>query len=71
MECLELANNVVKLLDMVGNKTSCTACGRTIWMVRMKSGKFNPITSDAVSHFADCPNAQSFRHKHHDADSES
>jgi hypothetical protein len=53
---------------MITNRASCTACGRTIWFVRMKSGKLNPITADGVSHYADCPHATKFRQpmKHND-----
>ena len=58
----ELGTNIVKLLDMITNRTSCTACGRTIWFVRMKSGKLNPITADEASHYADCTHAKQFRH---------
>ena len=58
----ELGTNIVKLLDMITNRTSCTACGRTIWFVRMKSGKLNPITADGGSHYADCTHAKQFRH---------
>ena len=57
----ELGINIVKLLDMITNRTSCTACGRTIWFVRMKSGKLNPITADGASHYIDCTHAAKFR----------
>ncbi len=67
----ELGENMIRLLDMIANRTSCTACGRTIWMVRMKSGKFNPVTADGISHFADCPNAKEFRRTRQSADPES
>lgn len=50
-----------RLLDLIANRDSCKACGRTIWWVRMKSGKMNPITADGISHFADCSNAKQFR----------
>jgi hypothetical protein len=60
----ELGVNIIRLLDMIANRESCKACGRTIWMVRMKStGKFNPITADGISHFADCPKSSEFRRK--------
>ena len=64
----ELGTNIVRLLDMITNRTTCTACGRTIWFVRMKSGKLNPITADGVSHYSDCPKAAKFRQttKHDD-----
>jgi hypothetical protein len=47
---------------MLTTPTTCKACGRTIWFLKMeKSGKLNPITDDCVSHYADCPKAKEFR----------
>jgi hypothetical protein len=40
----------------------CKRCGRELFMLKMNnSGNLNPFTDDAVSHFADCPDAASFR----------
>lgn len=45
-----------------GAPAKCKRCGRAIWYVMMqKSGKANPFTDDAVSHFVDCPAAAEFR----------
>jgi len=42
----------------------CKRCGRTVYMVpTAKSGSMAPFTDDAVSHFADCPEAEHFKSK--------
>ena len=51
-----------RLLDLVSKeKRPCKSCGRMIWLVPMKSGRDNPITDDAVSHFIDCPHREQHR----------
>lgn len=50
-----------RLLKMIVAPSFCAACGRTIYFVRMKSGKTNPITEEGISHFADCQKAKRFR----------
>jgi hypothetical protein len=54
---------VVRLLKMLaGEPTPCKKCGRPVWFLKMlKSGKMNPFTDEAVSHFADCVAADTFR----------
>jgi hypothetical protein len=60
-------DNVVKLLKMAsGEPTTCSACGADIWFVTMiKTGKKNPIGSDGISHYANCPKADTFRKSIH------
>lgn len=53
---------IVALYNLIGaDRAKCQSCGRTIWWVRMKSGKLNPFTVDGVSHFADCDDAARHR----------
>lgn len=58
-----MAANVRKLLTMLaGPPTPCRNCGRDIWFVtNPKTGKSNPITEEALNHFADCPGAKEFK----------
>ncbi len=58
-----LRSNVRALLDVIGGKSQCRACGADIWFVKTKNGKSAPYTAEALSHFADCPKAESFRKK--------
>ncbi len=32
-----------------------------VWWVRMRSGTYMPVTDEAISHFADCPEARHYR----------
>ena len=54
---------IANMLSLVAREVRpCKACGRTIYMLPMTaSGRLNPFTDDAVSHFSDCPNAEDFR----------
>ena len=63
----KLADNLIRLLDAITERTSCKGCGRTIWFVRLKSGKLAPYTVDGINHFADCPAAAQFKRKRDDA----
>lgn len=60
-EAAALKLNIRRLLDQVGEKQVCKACGADIWFVVMRSGRRNPYTAAGVSHFADCPEAPRFR----------
>lgn len=59
----ETRARIAKMLTLVASEVRrCKRCGRTIYMLPMaKTGKVNPFTDDAVSHFSDCPNAEEFR----------
>ena len=39
----------------------CRSCGRAIYFIPTGRGSRVPYTTDGVSHFADCPDANSFR----------
>jgi hypothetical protein len=39
----------------------CRGCGRNVWWLAMPSGKRAPYTTEGLSHFVDCPQAQQFR----------
>lgn len=54
---------IARMLTLVAKEVRpCKRCGRTVYMIPMaKTGKVNPYSDDAVSHFADCPNAGDFR----------
>ncbi|WP_428411982.1 hypothetical protein [Pararhizobium sp.] len=58
-----LTQNMVRLLNQVGNKDFCKGCGEEVWYVKHKNGKCPPYTADGTNHFANCPNADQFRKK--------
>ena len=41
----------------------CLKCARMLYFVTTKTGKRMPVTDDGISHFVDCPHADSFRRK--------
>ena len=41
--------------------SKCRSCGATIFWVETKNGKKMPINADGVSHFATCPQAETWR----------
>lgn len=57
----ELGQRFRRLLTSIVDPEQCKDCGRTIWFIRGKSGKFNPVTDEGLSHFIDCPGAARFR----------
>jgi hypothetical protein len=58
----QLQTNIRKFLAIVGTADLCKACGKEIWwVVNPKTNKRMPITADAISHFADCPEANKFK----------
>lgn len=59
----DIKARIARMLDVVATeRRPCAACGRTIWLVpTAKTGRPAPFTDNAVSHFADCPNADRFR----------
>ena len=59
----DLAANIKRLLDQIGDKGTCRGCNAEIWWVVHKNGKRAPYTATGLNHFADCPKAQSFRPK--------
>lgn len=62
--CEQHRKQIGALLGLIAEEVRpCQRCKRTIWMVRMKSGKLAPYTDDAVNHFADCPHAAEFRQR--------
>ena len=58
-----LKGNIANLLTTLGGpSTNCRKCQKRIWFIENpKTGKKMPITVEALNHFADCPNARSFR----------
>lgn len=57
-----LQKNILALLKIIGDADLCRGCGAEIWwVVNPKTSKRMPITKAGLSHFADCPNAASFR----------
>lgn len=58
----ELHSNIRRMLVMAcGAPSACDACGTQVWFLTMRSGKRSPFTEEAVSHFANCPEAGRFR----------
>jgi len=44
--------------------SSCRACGKPLYFVaHERTGRVMPLNEDGTSHFADCPEAASFRRK--------
>lgn len=43
------------------NVGRCTACGAPLSWCTTKAGRRAPLNPDGTSHFADCPQAASFR----------
>lgn len=60
-KCVKLQINVRKMLAVMGQPTVCKSCNAPITFVTTKAGKQTPYTPEAVSHFADCPDANKFR----------
>lgn len=57
----QLHENIRRFLANVGNKGTCTGCGRDIWWVDHSNGKKAPYTEEGLNHFADCPEAARFK----------
>jgi hypothetical protein len=55
------SGRVRRLLSQIADRGTCKSCGVEIWWVKMPSGRLNPFTADAVSHFSDCPSASKHR----------
>jgi len=52
---------VSRFVSSLGRPGTCRACDRTIFWIRTTNGKNAPYTREALSHFADCPAAATFR----------
>lgn len=63
MSMAKLLQNIVLLLNQIGDRSTCRGCGKEIWWVTYKSGRKAPITMEALNHFADCEKADRFRKK--------
>lgn len=48
-----------KLMNAIGNRSTCRLCGKKIWWVKTKHGKRLPVSENMVAHFADCRNYHS------------
>lgn len=60
--CVHAQAEVMKrLIDLIGNQSTCRACERVIFFVRHRNGKEVPYTSSGLNHFIDCPAAQQFK----------
>lgn len=62
-ELESVLQNQIRFLNMIGDRSVCKSCGRTIWWVRTKNDRKMPVTDELVSHFADCPAADRHRRK--------
>lgn len=61
-ETLERMKTAVRrLLNQVGDPSTCRSCGAEIWWIRTKAGKRMPMNRLAESHFVDCPHADAHR----------
>lgn len=59
-----LQDNVVMLLNLIGDRANCRDCGITVWWVQhRKTGKKAPYTAEAVNHLTECPMTQDFRNQ--------
>lgn len=58
----KLLTNISRFLSVIGEPGTCRGCGAKIWWIQNpKTGKRLPVTGEALNHFADCPNANSFK----------
>lgn len=57
----KLQEAMVRLLDVVGRRSTCKGCERQIWWIKTRVGKMAPYTEEGINHFADCPKASRFR----------
>lgn len=60
-DVVALGNNIISLLNQVGDPGVCKGCGKTIWWVKHLNGKKAPYTEKGLNHFADCPQANKFK----------
>jgi hypothetical protein len=60
-EAAKLRANVVRMLDVIGDRARCKGCGMVIWWIKTRAGKRAPYTEQATNHFADCPQAARYR----------
>ncbi len=58
-----LHDAIIRLLDQIADKGTCTGCGATVYWVRHKNGKRVPYTTAGLNHFVDCKKADQFRKK--------
>lgn len=57
----QLMQNIRRLLDQIGERSTCKGCGQAIWWVQHRNGKRAPYTPAGLNHFADCKAAAQFR----------
>ena len=50
-----LMNNLRRLLEQVGKRARCKACGKEIWYVQLRSGMVGPYQADGLNHGAAPP----------------
>ncbi len=60
---LERDTRHTRFFNFVSAPGKCSGCGAAIFWVVTKNGKRAPFNADAVSHWATCPQAESFRKK--------
>ena len=58
---IDLAQNIKRLLNQVGEPGVCRGCGAPIWWVVHRNGKRAPYTEQGLNHFIDCTKAGQFR----------
>lgn len=54
---------IQKLMEIIGNPSTCRGCGDPIWWITTKYKKAMPLNNDLTLHFASCPEARKFRKK--------
>jgi len=57
----DVSQNVRRLLNLIGDRSTCKGCGAEIWWVTHRNGRRAPYTAEALNHFADCPAAAQFK----------
>jgi len=62
VECIQAqADQMKKLLILVGDVGRCGKCGATVFWVRHLSGAKAPYTQAGLIHFVDCPFSEEIR----------
>lgn len=57
------SEHIAMLLSNLGTPGHCKGCGAPIWWIIHLNGKRVPYNLEGLNHFADCPNASTFRRK--------
>lgn len=64
VDCVEAqAQQMKKLLLLIGDVGQCSRCHATIFWLRHSNGKAAAYTEAGLNHFVDCPYADEFKTK--------